>query len=182
LEACARRKEVTIKSEYLLLCNTQNFKNVHILSENVNISPKNDDISKQSKVKESKVKESIDILYTSADASEVVKKFNLLCPSLPKVVSITDARRTAINKAAERIGGMDKFDELFARIEASDFLSGRSGKWRNCGFDWCLKAGNLVKICEGQYDNREKAVPKEDSEYEKMVEAYLPTYRKKRKQ
>ncbi len=183
LEACARRKEVTIKSEYLLLCNTQNFKNVHILSENVNISSKNDDISKQSKVKESKGKKSNDI-YTSADASgeispkEVIDLFNRLCPSLPKVIALTDTRRTAIRKAEGRLGGADKFEAFFKRIEASDFLTGRNKVWKNCGFDWCLKAGNVLKICEGQYDNKgTEEVNK--SEYEKMVEAYVPTYRKK---
>lgn len=58
LEAVSRRKKVEVRSEYLLLCNTQIYKNVDILSENADNSKKNADISKQSKVEESKVKES----------------------------------------------------------------------------------------------------------------------------
>ena len=177
LEACARRKEVTIEKAYLLLCNTQLFKNVRILSENVDISSKNVDISKQSKVKESKVKESN--ISTSASASEVVALFNRLCPSLPKVVHLTDARRVAIRKAAERLGGIDKFEEFFKSIEASDFLTGRNKKWTHCGFDWCLKVGNLVKILEGGYNDRTSKTSAEQSEYEQMVESYVPAYRKK---
>lgn len=187
LEACSRRKEVTVKSEYLLLCNTQNFKNVNISSENVYISSKNVYANKQSKVKESKVKESNDIYsQTSAAASvnispkDVVDLFNRLCPSLPTVIALTDARRTAIKKAAERLGGYDQFVPFFKKVEASDFLSGRSKKWTNCGFDWCLKAGNLVKIREGQYDNREEEKKGEEpSKYEQLVESYIPVYKKK---
>jgi hypothetical protein len=187
LDACSRRKEVTIKKAYLLLCNTQNFKNVIISSENVNISNENVYISQQSKVKESKVKESIDTYSKpSANASgelspkDVVDMFNRLCPSLPKVIALTDARRSAIRKAVQRLGGVDEVTVFFKKIEDSDFLSGRNGKWKNCGFDWCLKAGNLVKIREGQYDNRGAADPvTEESEYEQMVESYLPRYQKK---
>ena len=58
VKATSRRKEVEIKSQYLLLCNTQIPTNVYISGENVNIFSKNADIFKQSKVKESKVKES----------------------------------------------------------------------------------------------------------------------------
>mgnify|MGYP000204091996 FL=1 len=57
-EAVIRRKKVEVKKEYLLLNHALNLKNVVISSENVNIFPKNADISKQRKVKESKEKES----------------------------------------------------------------------------------------------------------------------------
>ncbi len=115
------------------------------------------------------------------DYEKIRKEFNRLCPSLPKVIALTDARRTAIRKAVERLGGADKITDFFLRIEASDFLTGRNGRWKNCGFDWCMKAGNFFKIMEGQYDN-EKAIAdthEAESEYEQMVQAYVPTYRKK---
>ncbi len=126
--------------------------------------------------------------YTLSSASasgeispkDVVDLFNRLCPSLPKVIALTDARRMAIKKAAERLGGWDKFEQFFKRIEMSDFLTGRNKIWNNCGFDWCLKASKMVNIIEGQYDNRGATEPAvEESEYEQMVEAYLPRYQKK---
>lgn len=55
LEATKRRKEVVLYKEYFCLNN----QNVNIISQNVNIIPLNVDILPQSKVKESKVKESI---------------------------------------------------------------------------------------------------------------------------
>ncbi|MNP53901.1 hypothetical protein D3C76_1484160 [compost metagenome] len=39
-------------------------------------------------------------------------------------------------------------------VEASDFLTGRDGKWGNCGFDWIIKESNYIKILEGNYANK----------------------------
>lgn len=54
-EAVSRRKNISIKNEYLLVQVDQFFKDVNIFDENVNNSSKNVYISKQSKVEESKV-------------------------------------------------------------------------------------------------------------------------------
>lgn len=62
LEAVSRRKKVEVKREYLLINCDQISKNVDILSENVYTKTKNADISKQSKVKESRVNKSKVIL------------------------------------------------------------------------------------------------------------------------
>lgn len=69
LEAVSRRKKVEVKNEYLLINCDQISKNVDISSENVCRNQNNADISKQSKVKESrvnksKVKESIEPVGT----------------------------------------------------------------------------------------------------------------------
>lgn len=58
LEAVGRRKEVSVKREYLLLKCDQIPCNVVISGENVSKNEENVDISKQSKVKESKEKKS----------------------------------------------------------------------------------------------------------------------------
>lgn len=57
-EAVTRRKNVEVKSEYLLFNASKISSNVNILTENVDISTENADISKQSRVEESKVKKS----------------------------------------------------------------------------------------------------------------------------
>ena len=55
LEAVARRKEIFLKKEYLLIPIDKIPSNVSILSENVHILGENDNILKQSRVKKSKV-------------------------------------------------------------------------------------------------------------------------------
>lgn len=76
LEAVGRRVRVEIKSEYLLLCNTQKYKNVYISAKNVSNSLKNVDISKQSKREESKRKETTTTTAEpSCDVVGVVRLF-----------------------------------------------------------------------------------------------------------
>lgn len=55
-DAVKRRQNVDVRREYLLV-DASKFPNVHILDDNVNIDGLNADISKQSKLKESKLKD-----------------------------------------------------------------------------------------------------------------------------
>ena len=61
----------------------------------------------------------------------------------------------AIASAKKLLGEMS-FTDYFARVEASDFLTGRANGWQGCGFDWILKKSNLLKVIEGNYDNKGK--------------------------
>lgn len=139
---------------------------------------------KEKKQKEIKRNENI---HSSADASarvdykEVMEAFNRICTDLPNVRDLTDARRSAIRKAAERLEEDGGFDAFFERVHRSDFLCGRSGKWK-CGFDWILKPANMTKIREGNYDNRSGTavadLPDEYDEYDDLVARYIPVYKK----
>ena len=87
------------------------------------------------------------------DYQSVIDCFNSVCKSLPKVQKLTDKRRKAIKNASKLLGEMS-FDDLFAKVEQSDFLTGRTGKWNGCGFDWILQPSNLTKIIECNYANK----------------------------
>ena len=96
-----------------------------------------------------------------ADAGEreyfesIRDSFNSICTSFPKVKAINDKRRKLIRKAAEIMKELS-FKELFVKIQASDFLSGRNGERKaRFGFDWLLSSGNLTQIIEGVYDNQD---------------------------
>lgn len=91
------------------------------------------------------------------DADDVVESYNGICKSLPQVIKLTDDRREKI-KAATEILGSTEFDDVFKAVESSDFLTGRSGKWVGCSFDWIIKPENLTKIIEGNYDDCRGAV------------------------
>lgn len=88
------------------------------------------------------------------DYQSVANSFNSICTSLPNVQKLTDTRKKKIKNAAKLLGDMS-FEDLFYLVENSDFLSGRSGKWNACGFDWILNPQNLTKIIEGNYKNKE---------------------------
>lgn len=96
---------------------------------------------------------------TRMDYQAVVDAFNRLCPSLPSVREISDGRKRAIrsiSRAIEKHGGWERY---FRRVEASDFLAGRTG-WHGCGFDWILKPASATKIIEGNYDNKQDGKPR----------------------
>lgn len=98
-------------------------------------------------------------LYALArgECSAVIESFNSICTDLKKVRSLTDSRLDAIRSANDTVESFGGWDELFHVVQSSDFLSGRSGRWSGCGFDWILKPDNLVRIIEGQYSNRDNS-------------------------
>lgn len=83
---------------------------------------------------------------------EFVDKFNRICVSLPKCVRLTPKRNKAIISILKKFSAAE-ITEVFNKLEASDFCSGRSGKWR-ANIDFILVENNFVKTLEGKYDNR----------------------------
>jgi len=86
---------------------------------------------------------------------EIVELYHENCPSLPKVKGLSDKRRKAIKSCWQKFKGeLSVFETVFKKVEESDFLSGRSGKWTGCNFDWIMNANNMLKVLEGTYDNK----------------------------
>lgn len=88
----------------------------------------------------------------SIDYQKTVDLFNNICISLPNVKSLTDLRKQKIRNAYKALNG--NYESFFTRVESSDFLSGRNGAWSRCCFDWIMKPSNIIKIIEGNYDNK----------------------------
>ena len=97
--------------------------------------------------------------------------WNSTCTSLPAVRPVSEwhadrktacrlrwQEKLALGKYQSEEGGVEYWRRLFAFVEASDFLAGRSKDW-TANFDWVLKPRNLTKIIEGQYVNKAEAVP-----------------------
>lgn len=94
------------------------------------------------------------------DFNRIMDSFNSICISLPKIKSMTDRRKKKINTRLKDLGGnVDLLEDIFHRVEASDFLTGRIATEEDwiASFDWIIKnQDNLAKIMEGNYDNKEK--------------------------
>ena len=95
---------------------------------------------------------STDVDDCAPDYQKIVSLFNQICISLPKVEKLTANRKQRIKSANKDLNG--DFEGFFRKIEASDFLTGRVGNWSGCSFDWIFKPQNIVKIIEGNYDNK----------------------------
>lgn len=114
-------------------------------------------IVKESIVEESKVKESIDIIYPYRDITAL---WNAICKSLPQVKSLNDDRRKKIKSRLLEMEPnapqlwLDRIRDLFTRVQASPFLTGDNQKGWTASFDWLFSNGNnWVKVMEGNYDH-----------------------------
>ncbi len=104
--------------------------------------------------------------------AEILDHYSRLCPSFQKPTKMTDGRRRAIRGRWTDLGkSFDALDDFLRKCEASDFLTGRSGKWAGArGVDWIFKQANFVKILDGNYDNRDTASNQNMSQREKTEE------------
>lgn len=106
----------------------------------------------------------IEITHSCPSASDgladLVADFHAACPSLPRVRQLTQTRKQRLARLRRELGD-DGLRELFRRVEASDFLTGRQGGrgWR-ADFDWITKPEHVTRILEGAYDNRATAPPR----------------------
>lgn len=162
-----RKKDTFFQDEKALL--ELNNKNVYTLCQ-----PNDNQMSAQGKISKDKLsKDNIrDNMSTAVDArtafdyQSVVNSFNSICKSLPSVQKLTDKRRTQIKNADKLLNEMT-FEEFFRIVENSDFLSGRNENWNGCHFDWIMKPSNLIKIIEGNYNNKvTTSVPQSTRNYE----------------
>ena len=164
IEATVKRKEVNFFKEYLLVNYTCFSDNITINSINDNINSINSVNNQQSKVNKSKVNKSkvcspskfsiepltqvredreLETQSANADTQshfdyqKIVNLFNFICNSLPKVKILSDNRKKQIKNADKKLNG--DFKNFFEKVEQSDFLTNRNGKWNGCSFDCILK-------------------------------------------
>lgn len=128
------------------------------------------DIEKDRKLEKEKARNNKD------EFLEIANLFNAICLSLTPIKSITDERIRKIFLIQQQYGNNFDFESLFKRVEKSDFLTGRNGKWYTAGekkanFDWIMKIDNIKKILSGLYDNKESnngsfgSISEEDFEF-----------------
>lgn len=85
-----------------------------------------------------------------------VKAWNALAGAkgLPKVQTLTQARKVSLHIRLSELGGPAGWADLLRKVQASRFLCGENEKGWTADFDWVLKPANLTKIMEGKYDDR----------------------------
>ena len=77
---------------------------------------------------------------------------------MPRVTSLSDARRKAIRARLKRYS-VDDLKKVFQKAEASDFLKGGNARNWTASFDWLLKDANIAKVLDGNYDNHSRDKP-----------------------
>lgn len=64
---------------------------------------------------------------------------------------LTATRENGSRYATTAEEGMEWFSTFFEQVAESDFLTGRSGKWKDCSLAWLMKRQKFTNIVEGQY-------------------------------
>lgn len=125
---------------------------VNINSPDIDIDiDKEKENNKEDNSKQSSVEGDSKINY-----NQIIAVFNEICKSLPKVLKLNDSRKKALKDAQRHLGDIT-FEDFFKRVEASDYLTGRKTDWC-ASFDWIIAQYNMLKILEGNFDNRNKSV------------------------
>ena len=97
----------------------------------------------------------------SADLSFVLDLWNSYAKrNVPKVRSLTQARRDKVKLRIKEMGGVEKaketLDTCFRKVSESDFCTGANGRWA-ANFDWFFRSEDIWhKVLEGNYDNRQE--------------------------
>ena len=84
---------------------------------------------------------------------QIVDMYNETCISLPKVKSLSDARKKAIKARSNKYSLAD-IQQAFINAEESDFLKGNNNRNWTADFDWLMKDSNIAKVLDGNYKNR----------------------------
>lgn len=100
---------------------------------------------------------------TPIDWKRILSDYLAICVDLPGIRGLTEGRKTKVRtllkefKALKIMDGLtpeEIMNRIFREVQESDFLSGRSGKWSACNFDWIINKTNAIKIVEGNYRNK----------------------------
>lgn len=109
-------------------------------------------------------KQDFDTKITSEDVSSFVSLYRSILPMLRQPLQkVTMRRRNKIVARLKEMGGLKTAEEVFRRIAASDFMTGRikgaNGTAWKPDIDWIIANDtNWVKVLEGKYDNKKQEV------------------------
>ena len=92
-------------------------------------------------------------LEEKISCQQIVDLFHSICVSYPKVKSISDARKKAIN-ARLKTYTLEDFETVFRNAEESSFMKGSNDRNWSANFDWMIADKNMAKILEGNYADK----------------------------
>lgn len=96
---------------------------------------------------------------TPEDLRAAIEAWNEMAArhSLPQVQTVHDQRRVKLAGRLVEVGGVTGWITALGMVERSAFLMGRkTGSDFRVKFDWLLSPSNLIKLREGNYDDRQQ--------------------------
>ncbi len=90
------------------------------------------------------------------DFNKIVDMYHQNCPSFPKIIKMSDARKQKIRIRLEEMKyDYSLLEKVFKKMQNSKFLRGDNKNGWSASFDWVFQnSKNWVKIAEGNYDDK----------------------------
>lgn len=114
-------------------------------------------------------------------AQQIADLFNSLCPSFSKVKVLSDSMKTEIANTLAEFSESD-ISAAFEKAEQSSFLKGKNERKWKASFDWLIKAENIAKVLNGNFDDKKEAQSSGASydleAWERMTKEKAPVYAK----
>jgi len=89
---------------------------------------------------------------------QVMDDFNRICTRMP---AVNEAGSDRIEEVQARLMKYDRWKivEIFRLAADSDYLNGKNNKGWIASFDWLMKESNFTMVAEGNFNNRQSAIP-----------------------
>lgn len=130
---------------------------------NAHVTPSDTDTDTDQKQKDQKrrrVDRDVSVLDVGPD--DLMEVWNATTSEpIPACRALSDKRRKLALSRLRELPYLEKWREVIAKIQASDFCRGQragAGTWV-ASFDWLLQPDTALKVLEGKYDNREGVAP-----------------------
>ena len=122
---------------------------------------------------ENNIKNNIENNIKDKIEDKVKQIYNDTCVSFPKIVILSEARKKIINNRLKNYS-IEELEAVFKKAEASSFLKGNNNRNWNANFDWLMKDSNIVKVLEGNYDDKPggSSMGTKNKTAEKLDESY----------
>ena len=112
-------------------------------------------------------------------AQQIADLFNSLCPSFSKVKVLSDSMKENIAESLKQFTD-DEIKSAFEKAEQSSFLKGKNERKWKASFDWLIKAENVAKVLNGNFDDKGGSNPNQPSydreAWERMNREKEPVY------
>jgi len=101
------------------------------------------------------------IIISRIPFEEIMNAWNKTCISYPRLISLSESRKTKIRLRLKEMGdgekGMQVLKDIFTKLESSKFLKGDNKNGWKATFDWIITNDkNWVKVYEGNYKDHEE--------------------------
>ena len=101
----------------------------------------------------------------SSAETKIIDLFHSLCPSFPKVQVLSETMKEDLAESL-KLYSIEQIKAAFEKAEKSSFLKGKKESDWKASFDWLIRAENIAKVLNGNYDDSEETSKSSGASYD----------------